>query len=108
VVAARDLKHAPSVRKNALLNVLDPGPVYSHRDLVLGLARHRAGVTPNALAVINYKAVFHPPGSSTPKTLIIRGLPIWRYISEKGPRSSINLNEGQEKKAGLRRLRAIL
>jgi len=59
MVAARDLKYAARVRVKALLDVLDPGSIHSDRHLVLGLARHRAGVTTNALAVIDYKAVFH-------------------------------------------------
>ena len=60
MVAARDLKYAARVREHAFLDVLDPGPVHTQRHLVLGFARHRAGVTTDALAVIDYEAVFHP------------------------------------------------
>src|SRR5208282_5427967 len=60
MVAARDLKYSPRVGKDAFLHVLYPGPVHAHRHLVLGLARHRAGVAPDAFAVIDYEAVFHP------------------------------------------------
>jgi len=67
MVAARDLKYAARVGENAFLNVLYPGPVHAHRHLVFGLARHRAGVTSDALAVIDYEAVFHPRGLD-PKT----------------------------------------
>ena len=65
MIAARDLKYAARVREDALLDVLDPGPVHAHRHLVLGFARHRAGVASDALAVIDYEAVFHPPEVST-------------------------------------------
>jgi hypothetical protein len=60
VVAARDLKDAARVGKDALLDVFDPGPVDSDRNLIFGLARHGAGVTANAFAIIDYEAVFHP------------------------------------------------
>jgi len=63
MIAPGDLKDPACVRKNTLLNVLDPGPVHSDRNVVLSLARHRAGMTPDALAVINYEAVFHPTQS---------------------------------------------
>ncbi len=59
MVAARDLKYPPRVGKDAFLHILHPGPVHPHRHLVLGLARHRAGVAPDAFAVIDYEAVFH-------------------------------------------------
>ena len=72
MVAARDLKYAARVGENAFLNVLYPGPVHAHRHLVFGLARHRAGVTSDALAVIDYEAVFHPRGLD-PKQSIILG-----------------------------------
>ena len=82
MIAPRDLKDPACIRKSALLNVLDPGPIHSHRNLVFSLACHRAGVTPDALAVINYKAVFHPTESSNPSTSIIRGLPMGAVISQ--------------------------
>src|SRR5260370_13374350 len=73
MVAARDLKYAARVGENALLDVLDPGPVHAHRHLVLRFTRHRAGVTSDALAVIDYEAVFHPRGIA-PQTQTI---PTW-------------------------------
>jgi hypothetical protein len=72
MIAARDLKYAARVGENAFLDVLDPGPVHTHRHLVLGFTRHRAGVTSDALAVIDYEAVFHPRGLD-PKQSIILG-----------------------------------
>jgi len=60
VVAARDLKYAARVGVDAFLDILHPGTVHAHRHLVFGFARHRAGVAPDALAVIDYEAVFHP------------------------------------------------
>jgi hypothetical protein len=65
MVAACDLKYAARVGENAFLNVLDPGPVHAQRHIVLGFARHRTGVTTDALAVIDYEAVFHPLEVST-------------------------------------------
>jgi hypothetical protein len=60
MITSRDLKYAARVGKNAFLDVFDPGPVHAYRHMVLGLARHRTGVTSDALAVIDYEAVFHP------------------------------------------------
>jgi hypothetical protein len=65
MVAAGDLKYAARIGEHALLHVLYPSPVHAHRHLVLGFARHRAGVTTDALAVIDYEAVFHPLDIST-------------------------------------------
>jgi hypothetical protein len=67
MIAACDLKYAARVGENAFLDILDPGPVHAHRHLILGFTRHRAGVTSDALAVIDYEAVFHPRGLD-PKT----------------------------------------
>ena len=65
MIAARDLKYSTRVGENPLLDVLDPSPVHAHRHLVFGFARHRAGVASDALAVIDYEAVFHPLEVST-------------------------------------------
>jgi hypothetical protein len=67
MIAACDLKYPARVGEDAFLDVLDPGPVHAHRHLVLGLACHRAGVASNALAVIDYEAVFHSLEVSTKK-----------------------------------------
>ncbi len=72
MVAARDLKYAARVREDSFLDVLDPGPVHAHRHLILGFTRDRAGVTSDALAVIDYESVFHPRDLD-PKQSIILG-----------------------------------
>ena len=72
MIASRYLKNAAGVGKNTFLHVLHPGPVHAYRHLVLGFARHGAGVTSDALAVIDYEAVFHPRGLD-PKQSIILG-----------------------------------
>ena len=59
MIAARDLKNPASVGKFAFLNVLDPGAVHTEWDEVLGFACDRAGVTANALAIIDDESVFH-------------------------------------------------
>jgi hypothetical protein len=59
MVAARDLKDAPGVGKYAFFNVFHPCSIYTHRDRVLSLARHRAGVASDAFTIIDYEAVFH-------------------------------------------------
>src|SRR5579859_86271 len=60
MIAARDLKNAARVGKSSLLDILHPGAVHGERDVVLGLASHRAGVAADALAVIDYESVSHP------------------------------------------------
>src|SRR5437660_11051385 len=65
MVATCDLKYAARVRENAFLDILNPGPVHAHRHLVLGFTRHRAGVASDALAVVDYEAVFHRREVST-------------------------------------------
>ena len=70
MVAARDLKYAARVREDAFLDILDPGPIDAHRHLVLCLASDGAGVASDALAVIDYEAVFHRR-KSRPETVII-------------------------------------
>src|ERR1700675_42285 len=71
MVAARDLKYAARVGERALLDVLDPSPVHAYRHLVLGFAGHGAGVTSDALAVIDYEAVFHPRGLDPKQSIIL-------------------------------------
>jgi hypothetical protein len=60
MVAARDLKYSACVRVNALLDVLHPRPVHADGHMVFGLARYRAGMTSDALPIIDNEAVFHP------------------------------------------------
>ncbi len=59
VVAARHLEEAAGVGEGALLHVLHPGAVNADRHLVLRLAGGGAGVTADALAVVNDKAEVH-------------------------------------------------
>ena len=62
MIAARDLKDAASVGVGALLDVFDPGAIHAERHVVLGFAGYRAGMTANALAVIDDKSVLHRVG----------------------------------------------
>lgn len=73
MITARDLKYAARIREHAFLHVFDPGPVDAYRHLVFGLARHGAGVTTDALAIVDYEPVFHPLKVSTPRQSIILG-----------------------------------
>ena len=59
VVTALNGEQAASVRIDTFLDVLDPGAVHTQRHVVLGLTRHGAGMTADALAVINDEAVVH-------------------------------------------------
>ena len=59
MIAARDLKDAASVGECSLLDVLDPGAIHGQGDVVLGLAGDSAGVTADALAVIDDESVSH-------------------------------------------------
>ena len=59
VVAARNLKDAPRIGKLALLHILDPGAIDGQRYVVFRLARYRASVATDALAVINDESVSH-------------------------------------------------
>ena len=68
MIATRDLKDAARVRENALLDVFHPGPIHADRHRILGLARHRARVTSDAFAIVDYEAVFHPPKGLPQKT----------------------------------------
>jgi hypothetical protein len=88
MVAARDLKYAARVGEDALLDVLDPGPVHAHGYMVLGFARHRTGVTSDALAVIDYESVFHPREFSTRKNqsyldALERAVPLLSLLPER-------------------------
>ena len=59
VVAAGDLEGAAGLGEHALLDVLDPGAGDAERDLVLGLAGHRAGVAADAPPVVDQEGVVH-------------------------------------------------
>src|SRR5215472_16081770 len=59
VIAASDLKVAPGLREDPLLDILDPGAVNAERDLVLRLTRGGARMTADALAVVDQEGVVH-------------------------------------------------
>src|SRR5262249_41541806 len=55
VIAAHDRKQSAIVRKGAFLDVLHPGPIHADRHLVFALAGNSAGMTPDALAVVDHE-----------------------------------------------------
>jgi hypothetical protein len=66
VVAAHHREVTPRVRERTLLDVLHPGAVHAQRDLVLLLARHRAGVAADAFPLVDHEAVAHARAPSPP------------------------------------------
>src|SRR4051812_28462458 len=56
VIAPHHAEQPATVRKLALLDVLDPRAIDAERHLMLALTSYRTCVTSNALAVINEKA----------------------------------------------------
>src|SRR6185369_2823084 len=59
VVAAEHGEVAADLGEAPLLDVLDPGPEAPDRDVVLLLARDRAGVAADAAAVVDDESVLH-------------------------------------------------
>src|SRR5207247_2144590 len=59
VIAAQHREVAPRVRPRSLLDVLHPRAERPERDLIFFLARHRARVTADALAVVDHEAIAH-------------------------------------------------
>lgn len=59
MIAASDLEDPPSVWELSFLNVLDPGAIYAHRNLIFSLAGDRAGMATDAPAIVDDKSVFH-------------------------------------------------
>jgi hypothetical protein len=59
MITSRDLKHAPGIGIEALFDVLHPGSIYPDGNLIFGFACDGAGVASDALAIIDYEAVFH-------------------------------------------------
>ena len=57
VVTTIDQEIAARVRKLALLNILDPRAIDANRHIMLRLAGHRTGMTPNTLSLVNHKRV---------------------------------------------------
>ena len=62
MIAAGHLENAAGIGKSALLDIFHPGAVHREGDVIFRLARDRAGVTPDALAVIDDEPVSHPGG----------------------------------------------
>ena len=56
MVAPFDQEVPPAVGEGALVDVLDPGAELAERNAILCLARHRAGVAANALALVDDEA----------------------------------------------------
>jgi hypothetical protein len=59
MIASRDLKYAPGIGVQAFFDVFHPGSVYADGYLIFSFACDRAGVASDALAIIDYEAVFH-------------------------------------------------
>src|SRR5262249_31288517 len=63
VVASHHAEMPTDIGKLALLYVLYPGPEHANRNVMLFLARHRAGVASDTAVLIDYKSV---PQSALP------------------------------------------
>lgn len=63
MITARYLKAPTHVGIRARLDILDPGAVYAEWHLILRLARRRAGVTADALALVDQKSVIRHKNS---------------------------------------------
>jgi len=59
MIAAEQREMAPGVRVAPFLNVLDPGPVNSNRDIVFLFTGDRAGMAADAAVLIDDKSVAH-------------------------------------------------
>jgi hypothetical protein len=59
MVAAQHREVAACIRVIALFDVLHPGAINAHRDVVFFFARNRASVTADATILIDNKSVAH-------------------------------------------------
>ena len=59
MIATLHGKHTPGIGKFPFLDVFDPSPIDADRQIVFLLAGDRAGVTADALAVVDDEAVIH-------------------------------------------------
>ena len=59
MIATQNSKVPFNIRKRPNFGVFNPGSKVANRNIVLRLAGNSAGVTPNALIMINYKTVLH-------------------------------------------------
>ena len=62
MVASRDLKDTAGIGIGTLLHILDPGAVYGEGHVVFRLAGHGAGVTADALTIVDDESVSHQEG----------------------------------------------
>jgi len=92
VVAPEDAKVTFSIGKLAFLDVFDPGPIDSNRDIVLFLAGYRAGMTANATVLIDNKTVAHPRVISIRLTMNLAVLYQSRKasVNQQSPQRSAN------------------
>ena len=56
MITAHDGKHPARIRELPLFNILDPGPIDTDGDIMLGFAGNRAGVAADTVAIINYES----------------------------------------------------
>ena len=73
VITAENGEEPLGVGPGSLLDVLDPGSVDSERDLMLGLACDRAGVTADAEVLIDDEAVFQDTIQSVTEAVPFEG-----------------------------------
>ena len=59
MIAAHDAEVPAGVRELAFLDVLYPGTKYADGNLIFFFACHRAGMTPDASILVEYKAISH-------------------------------------------------
>ena len=59
MIAAEDAEMTARIRERALFDVFDPGAEDADGDLMLFLAGHRAGVTPDTSVLVDDKTVWH-------------------------------------------------
>jgi hypothetical protein len=59
MVAAHYREQSARIGEFSFFDVLDPGAIYSDRNLVLRFAGNSAGMAPDALAVVDDEAVIH-------------------------------------------------
>src|SRR5438132_316804 len=62
VIAAQHGEVPACVREHALLDVLDPRPEDAERNVLLLLARHRAGMAADTAALVDQESEFHRSG----------------------------------------------
>jgi hypothetical protein len=68
MIAAHDTEVAARIRELPHFNILHPSAETAHRHIIFRFANHSAGVTANALSLVNDKSV----GSHTPPSLGLR------------------------------------